>query len=118
MQSRFVVPIGRQLKLAPDSVAPSGTKMRREHSVFRLKMYRSMTAMLPCWPMAPYRGGLMPLHLTHRRKASQSKMLSRSQTMHFGIAPARPAARPKKVHMSLQLGRLAKTPIPIARREV
>ena len=92
-------------------------RIRRVHSSLIVRIIRSTTAILPCLPTAPYRGGLMPLHLTHCRKAWQSKIRSLSQTMYFGALPTLRIDRPNSVHTERQSGRLAKAPIPTMRRE-
>ena len=61
-----------------------GIVTRRTNSDLNVGKNRSTTAMLPCFPAAPKCGGLMALRFIHVWKASKSKMLSLSQTMHLG----------------------------------
>jgi len=60
-------------------------RIRRVPSSFSVLMKRSITAMLPCWPTAPYRGRIR-LRRHQRLKSWHQKMLSLSQTRYFGVA--------------------------------
>ena len=65
----LVVPINRQADFAAEGALAKDTSGKQRRSV---RINRSMTARLPCLPIAPYRGGSIPVRLHQRLKASQS----------------------------------------------
>lgn len=85
-------------------------------SSFMVLMKRSITAMLPCCPTAPYRGPIC-LRRHQRLKLSHQKMLSSSQIRYLGVAFARAIILPRRVRIASDLGRYGKAEKPIARRE-
>ena len=102
----FVVPIDERKKLPTTCFSTAGN----QNSSSALVLHGLAHTFNHGEPTAPYRGGWMPLRLTQRRKAPQSKILSRSQTMYFGAALTRWIVRPKNAHTARQSGRLVKTP--------
>jgi len=69
---------------------------RRVHSSLRVRMKRSITAMLPYLPTAPNRGRI-PLRLHHALNPSHQNCEPSSQMMYFGLALA--CRRPRKVRI-------------------
>ena len=74
----------------------SGTRIIRVHSFFRLRMNRSMSAILPCWPTAPKRG-LIPLRSHQSLNTVHQNCWPLSQIIYFGAEPALTMAQSRKV---------------------
>ncbi len=62
-----------------------GTTTLRVASSLIVRISRSTTAMLPCLPIAPYRGRIALL-LHQRLNAVHQKMLALSQIKYLGVA--------------------------------
>ena len=61
----------KDISSARISARVNGTMMTRIASLFSVRKNRSMTAILPCWPTAPYRG-FTPCRSHHARYSLQN----------------------------------------------
>ena len=93
-----------------------GTRMRRRPSSFKVRMNRSMTAMLPYWPTAPKRG-LILRRRHHRLNALHQNCGPLSEMMYLALAPVSRIVLARKALTCLLFGCFRKTAMPITFRE-
>jgi len=94
----------------------NGTRMHRSPSAFSVRMNRSITAMLPYWPMAPNLG-LIFWRRHQRLNALHQNCDPLSQTMYLGLALFLQMVVARKTLTCLLLGCLRKTVMPMTFRE-
>ena len=94
----------------------AGTRMTRVQSVFIVRMNRSITAMLPCWPTAPKRG-LMPAPTAPVLEAGAPELRSFVADQVLGRSAGRVDRPCRATHGRFAGGLSWNTAKPIMRRE-